>query len=56
MQVMRAMMGRLRLEVNEAKTGIRRLPAERVELLGYALDAVTPARRVMPTWARGPRR
>jgi hypothetical protein len=37
MQVMRAMMGRLRLEVNEAKTSIRRLPAERVEFLGYAI-------------------
>ncbi len=37
MEVMRAMMRRLRLEVNEAKTGIRRLPAERLEFLGYAI-------------------
>jgi group II intron reverse transcriptase/maturase len=37
MAVMRAMMGRLGLEVNEAKTGIRRLPAESVEFLGYTI-------------------
>lgn len=37
MQVMRAMMGRLRLEVNEEKTGICRLPGESVEFLGYTI-------------------
>jgi RNA-directed DNA polymerase len=37
MEVMRAMMGRLGLEVNEDKTGIRRLPHESVEFLGYTI-------------------
>lgn len=37
MGAMRGMMGRLKLEVNEAKTGIRRLPAESVDFLGYTI-------------------
>jgi RNA-directed DNA polymerase len=37
MTVMRAMMGRLGLEVNEDKTGIRRLPDESVDFLGYTI-------------------
>ncbi len=37
MEVMRAMMGRLGLEVNEDKTGICRLPAESVDFLGYTI-------------------
>jgi RNA-directed DNA polymerase len=35
--VMRSMMARLGLEVNEAKTGIRRLPDESVAFLGYTI-------------------
>jgi group II intron reverse transcriptase/maturase len=35
--VMRRMMGRLKLEVNEDKTGIRRLPDESVDFLGYTI-------------------
>ena len=35
--VMRRLMRRLGLEVNEDKTGIRRLPAESVEFLGYTV-------------------
>jgi len=37
LEVMRAMMARLGLEVNEAKTGISRLPAEDVNFLGYSI-------------------
>ena len=37
MAALRGMMGRLRLEVNEAKTGIRRLPDESVDFLGYTI-------------------
>jgi hypothetical protein len=35
MQVMRAMMERLRLTVNEQKTHVRRLPEERFDFLGF---------------------
>jgi len=37
MREMRAMMGRLGLEVNEAKTGVRWLPRESVDFLGYTI-------------------
>jgi len=37
MESMRAMMERLGLEVNEAKSGIRRLPGESVDFLGYTI-------------------
>lgn len=37
MEAMREMMGRLGLEVNEDKSGIRRLPDESVEFLGYTI-------------------
>ena len=37
MQVMRSMMGRLGLAVNESKSGIRRIPNESVEFLGYTI-------------------
>ncbi len=37
MEVMRVMMGRLGLEVNEGKTGICRLPGESVDFLGYTI-------------------
>ena len=37
MEAMRGMMGRLGLTVNEDKTGIRRLPAESVDFLGYTI-------------------
>lgn len=37
MEVMRAMMRRLRLEVNEAKTSLRRVPAQGVDFLGYTI-------------------
>ena len=37
MQVMRSMMERLGLAVNEAKSGIRRIPDESVEFLGYTI-------------------
>jgi len=37
MQVMREMMRQLKLEVNEEKTGLRRLPGESVDFLGYTI-------------------
>ena len=37
MQVMRSMMERLGLAVNEAKSGIRRIPDESVEFVGYTI-------------------
>ncbi len=37
MEVMRSMMERLGLAVNEAKSGIRRIPDESVEFLGYTI-------------------
>ena len=37
MEAMRGIMGRLELEVNEDKTGIRRLSDESVEFLGYTI-------------------
>jgi RNA-directed DNA polymerase len=37
MRVMRSMMSRLRLTVNEAKTRLRRLPEESVDFLGYTI-------------------
>jgi group II intron reverse transcriptase/maturase len=37
MEAMRRMMGRLKLEVNEDKTGLCRLPGESVEFLGYTI-------------------
>lgn len=37
MEVMRTMMGRLKLEVNEQKTGLRRVPEQSVDFLGYTI-------------------
>jgi group II intron reverse transcriptase/maturase len=37
MQVMRGMMARLKLTVNEEKTQLRRLPAESIDFLGYTI-------------------
>jgi group II intron reverse transcriptase/maturase len=37
MAVMRGMMRRLKLEVNEQKTGLRRVPAQSVDFLGYTI-------------------
>ena len=37
MTVMRAMMQRLKLEVNEDKTGLRRIPEQSVDFLGYTI-------------------
>jgi group II intron reverse transcriptase/maturase len=37
MRVMRTMMQRLKLEVNEDKTGLRRIPEQSVDFLGYTI-------------------
>ena len=50
MTVMRTMMSKLKLTVNETKTRLCRLPEETFDFLGYTLGRNYDRERASPTW------